>query len=550
VCVGDSLAVARLQMVLGETQRALGFAERAIALQGKARQTLEARLGPDDPDTLTTMNNLAGAYRDAGQLDKAAPLHEQTLEKTKAKLGPDHPDTLNSMESWRGLVRSAAAWTEPRPPASAKRLSCPHRLVGGGGVVHAAWHRFRRNPMRAVAPRTVAFVALMALACRCGADAPTAPAADKAEAVQGNNAFALDLYAKLRSQEGNLFVSPASISTALAMTYAGARGPTADEMAKTLHFTLAPDRLHPALGALLHDLHGDGKSRGYRLAIANALWAQKGQPFLPPYLQLTRQCYGANLQEVDFAGATEEARRTINAWVEKQTQDKIKDLLQQGVLDSTTRLVLTNAIYFKGDWQEPFKKDQTRDAPFQLSSTEKVNVPLMNRTGEFNYLEGDNFQALELPYAGKDLSMVVLLPKKVDGLADVEKTLTAEKLASALAKLRHEEVVVSLPRFQVTSEFSLKGTLAAMGMPLAFSDKADFSGMDGKEDLFLSAVVHKAFVDVNEEGTEAAAATGVVIAWKSLPARQVFRADHPFLFLIRDRRSGSILFLGRLVKPR
>jgi serpin B len=372
---------------------------------------------------------------------------------------------------------------------------------------------------------------------------------DKAAAVKGNNTFAFDLYGKLRAHDGDLFFSPASISTALAMTYAGARGQTAEEMAQTLHFTRDQQQLHSALCALLHDLNGDGKKRGHQLSVANALWAQQGHPFLADFLKLTRENYGASLQEVDFAGSTEQARRTINTWVEKQTQDKIKELLQAGVLTSDTRLVLTNAIYFKGDWNVPFKKEATRDGPFQVAGKDKVTVPLMNQTGNFNYLDGNTFQALELPYVGKDLSMVVLLPKKVDGLADFEKSLTADKLAGWLGKLAEEEVVVTLPKFKATSELSLKDTLTGLGMVQAFSDAADFSGLDGKKDLSLSAVVHKAYVDVNEEGTEAAAATGVVVKTLAIRASAIFRADHPFVFVIRDRKTDSILFLGRLSNP-
>jgi serpin B len=395
----------------------------------------------------------------------------------------------------------------------------------------------------------VGSVVLVALGC--GGRGPGAPAEDRAEAVKGANAFALDLYRRLRGADGNLCFSPASVSTALAMTYAGARGPTAEEMAKTLHFTLGQDRLHPALGALLDDLNRAGRARGSRLAVANALWGQKGHGFLPEFLGLTREHYGAGLQEVDFRGDSEGARRAINAWVEQQTQDRIKDLIREGVLDDNTRLVLTNAIYFKGDWASAFRKDSTRNAPFRLGGAEKVDVPLMWQSGTFGHFDGDGLQALELPYAGKDLSMVVLLPKRADGLADFEKGLTAERLAGWLRQLREQEVIVQLPRFKVTAEFRLGPTLAAMRMPLAFGDGADFSGMDGKKDQYLSEVVHKSFVDVNEEGTEAAAATAVVKAERSGESRltPLFRADHPFVFLIRDRRSDGILFLGRVQNP-
>jgi serpin B len=378
---------------------------------------------------------------------------------------------------------------------------------------------------------------------------------DVKDLVKDNTEFALKLYGQLRTQEGNLFLSPYSISSALAMTYAGARGETADEMARALDFTLPPDRLHPSFAFLTAQLNADEKAkRDYQLSVANALWGQKNFGFLPDFLQLTRTNYGAGLREVDFETATEQARQTINAWVEKETHDKIKELLKPGVLDDSTRLVLTNAIYFKGFWAEQFKKDATHNEDFKTSATAAVKAPLMHRTGDYKYLDGGDFQALELPYKGKDLSMVVLLPKKVDGLAEFEKKLTEANLTGWLGRLRKQEVIVTLPRFKTTREFMLKGPLQALGMKRAFvPGGADFSGMSGTNGkrLFISAVVHKAFVDVNEEGTEAAAATGVVVKLTSarIPGPAVFRADHPFVFLIRDNRSGGVLFMGRLTNP-
>ncbi|HZT83548.1 MAG TPA: serpin family protein [Gemmataceae bacterium] len=403
---------------------------------------------------------------------------------------------------------------------------------------------------------TMGVLAAVVLAAILAADgagrAAEVPAADKAAVVKGDNEFALDLYAKLRAQEGNLFLSPASIATALAMTYGGARGETAEQMAKALHFTLPPDRLHPAFAALLKEINTPGKERGYQLSTANALWGQKGYHFLPGYLKLTRDNYGAGLNEVDFAGNTEGARKTINLWVEKETHDKIKDLIKPGMLDGMTRLVLTNAIYFKGDWVRKFKKERTREEPFFAPGGKQVKTPLMHETSTFKYLDGGTFQALELPYKGRELSMVVLLPKKNDGLPDLEKQLTAARLNEWLGKLRPEEVNVTLPRFKMTAEFQLSSQLSALGMKRAFSKQADFSGMNGgQEPLFISDVIHKAFVDVNEEGTEAAAATAVIVRATSAQPHvpPTFRADHPFVFLIRDNRSGSLLFLGRLVNP-
>jgi len=375
--------------------------------------------------------------------------------------------------------------------------------------------------------------------------------------VKGNNRFALDLYGKLKEKEGNLFFSPYSISTALAMTYGGARGTTAEAMAKTLHFTLDNKELHPAFASLIQDINGDpkqdAKKRGYQLSTANALWAQKGYPFLPQYLRLTKDNYGAGVQEVDFADATEAARKTINDWVEKETHDKIQELLKEGTLTPMTRLVLTNAIYFKGDWASQFKKDQTREDTFHLTADKTIKTPLMHQTRKFGYAENDTYQTLEMPYVGEHLSMVVLLPRKVDGLPALEKALAADNFADNLSRSGKRQVIVTLPKFKTTSEFSLKATLSALGMRVAFSSGADFSGMSSdKESLSLSAVIHKAFVDVNEEGTEAAAATAVVLEPKSeveRPAVPEFRADRPFVFLIRDTRSNSILFLGRINNP-
>jgi serpin B len=387
-----------------------------------------------------------------------------------------------------------------------------------------------------------------------GATAAQAPAApkDTAMLVKDNNTFALDLYGYLRKEKGNLFLSPYSISTALAMTYGGARGSTAEQMAKTLHFTQGQERLPAAFADLIRQINGNGKQRKYQLHVANALWGQRGYQFLPEFLTLTKQHYGAGLNEVDFKAAAEEARQTINRWVEQQTQDKIKDLIKPGMLDSRTRLVLTNAIYFKAAWLTQFSKGATRDADFHLTADNKVAVPTMHQTKEHRYLDGGTFQALELPYESGELSMVVFLPKQVDGLAELEQTLTAARLADWLPRLKQHQVEVALPRFKVTAEFQLNDALAELGMPLAFGQGADFSGMTGKKDFLISAVVHKAFVDVNEEGTEAAAATAVVMKVLSAPPtlqRVTFRADRPFLYLIRDTRTGSILFLGRVMNP-
>jgi len=391
--------------------------------------------------------------------------------------------------------------------------------------------------------------------------------------VQGNNKFALQLYGKLRAGKANLFFSPYSISTALAMTYAGARGQTETQMARVLHFPTEPtgggfdsnkkltkstmrrlgkQQFHSAFGAIIKDLNARGEKGGNELTVANALWGQKGYGFLEEFLGLIKANYGGGLNEVDFVGATESARKTINAWVEKETRNKIKNLIGQGVLNSMTRLVLTNAVYFKGSWARQFKKDRTKEAPFTLLSGDKVDVPMMNQTAEFNYMEADGFQCLELPYMDDVLSMVIFLPKEFDSFRGFEKTLTADNLSQWLAKLRKRKVIVSVPKFKMTCQFGLAGVLKSMGMTNAFSQQADFSGMSDNRDLFISAVIHKAYVHVNEEGTEAAAATAVTMKLTAIGPDQipVFRADHPFIFLIIDNQSGSILFIGRVMNPK
>jgi len=367
--------------------------------------------------------------------------------------------------------------------------------------------------------------------------------------VAGNTQFALDLYARLRTEDGNLFLSPYSVSTALAMTYAGARGETERQMAAVLHFTLEQEQLHPAFAVLESSVKTAGDGSGCTIYVANSLWGQQGYGFLAEFLALNRKHYGAAFSEVDFVRATEQARQTINMWVAQQTQQIIKELLQKGQLDPADVLVLTNAIYFKGDWVSRFDPQQTQDAPFQISATDQVIVPMMQQFGRFAFAAADELDLLELPYAGERLSMVLLLPKKVGGLPALEQSLSKENLDQWLGRLRQQPVRVSLPRFTLGSRFDLTKTLEAMGMSDAFSgSRADFSGMTGRRDLFIGLVIHEAKVEVNEEGTEAAAATVVKMKRSAPPA--AFVADHPFLFLIRDKQTGSILFMGRVANPK
>lgn len=368
------------------------------------------------------------------------------------------------------------------------------------------------------------------------------------------NEFALEVYGQLRSRDGNLFFSPYSIATALAMAQTGARGSTAAQMATVLH--LPSKGSSPGFAGLIREINGDGQPRRYQLHTANALWGQQDLEFHPAFSRRLRLYFDSELHVSPFRTNPENARRTINAWVEKQTHNQIKDLLPLGAVDTNTRLILTNAVYLKGDWVIPFKQGNTVDGPFQVAPDQKVRVPLMGQTNFFRYLEGEGFQALELPYEGEDLSLVVLLPRRVDGLAAFEKALSAKELSKRLGDLRRNkvEVAVTLPKFKVTAAFSLRETLSTMGMPQAFDRSADFSGISGDKELCIGDVVHKAFVNVDEKGSEAAAATAIrILIEKNVdeppPKPKIFLADHPFVFLIRDLRSDTLLFLGRITNP-
>ncbi len=371
--------------------------------------------------------------------------------------------------------------------------------------------------------------------------------------VEGNTALALDIYGQLKASPGNLFFSPYSISTALAMTYAGARGETEKQMGRVLHFGKEQPQLHAAFGELQRQLNEASKQKGLELSIANALWAQKGHPFLPAFLETAKGDYQANLDQADFRTEADAARGEINRWVAQQTKDKIHEILPPGSLDHLTRLVLANAIYFKGVWTKPYDKAETSNQPFYLSAARQVDVPLMHQFDDVRYMENSEFQAVELPYSSGELSMVILLPHRVEGCGTLENRLTPDLLSRSLAQMKRQKVEIFLPRFKLESSFKLNDTLGSMGMLDAFGPEADFSGMDGSRNLFISGVFHKAWGEVNEEGTEAAAATAVAVAasavMKPLPPPPVFRADHPFIFFIRETRSASLLFLGRLANP-
>jgi len=411
---------------------------------------------------------------------------------------------------------------------------------------------------------------LLATASLAGASEPWIGPAD--------NAFALDLYSRLSAKEGNILFSPISLETALAMTYAGARDRTAEQMATVLRLPTGSVAIHTDLGGFLHELNApamDSGKRGYQLSVANALWGQKDFEFQPPFLQLLRQDYRAGLNKVDFRNDKIGARKTINASVAEATHDKIQDLIKDSMLSPETVLVLTNAIYFKGTWATQFEKTATKDEPFYPSGPtpsasspaapairglEPVpgptaasaavdraeTVPMMHQVGPCGYVADQEVQALKLPYLGNELSMIILLPRESAGLAAIEKALTPEKLAAWFSAFGEGMVDIALPKFKLTEAFEVVPELRAMGMIDPFTSHADFSGITGKRDLLISAVVHKAFIDVNEEGTEAAAASAVIAA----PTGRLlaFRADHPFLFFIRHESSGAILFMGRFTE--
>jgi serpin B len=386
---------------------------------------------------------------------------------------------------------------------------------------------------------------------------PNVTQSEQALLVEGNSAFAFELYRALKGKGDNIFYSPYSISLALAMTYAGANGETAQQMADTLQFMLEQERLHPAFNWLDAELAKRGQGaqgkdgKGFRLNIANAIWGQKDYEFLPAFLDVLAENYGAGLRILDFRTETEKSRVAINDWVSDQTEERITDLIPPGAITELTRLVLTNAIYFNAAWENPFDKKMTANGPFYLLDGGQVTVPMMKQTESFGYAEGEGYQAVELPYDGNELSMVILLPASGNFQA-FGKGLQAQQVDAIIKDLQNTRVTLTMPQFKFESQFSLKDTLAEMGMPDAFSpDDADFSGMTGNPELFISDVVHKAFVAVDEDGTEAAAATAVIVGTTSAPTEPpvAVTLDRPFIFLIRDIQTGAILFIGRVLNP-
>ncbi len=387
---------------------------------------------------------------------------------------------------------------------------------------------------------------------------PQVPENDLQELVQGNNEFALQLYQQLQStQDGNLIYSPYSISQALAMTYAGARSETETQMASTLRFTLPKSALHPAFNALgleldkRAELGPEFAESAFRLRIANSLWGQKDYTFLPEFLDTLAENYAAGMSLLDFISDPEAARAVINQWVYDQTEQKIKDLLPEGSITPDTRLVLTNAIYFKAAWANEFDKSSTQEAPFTLLDGSQVQAQMMNIQERFAYASGDGYQVVELPYVGNLMVMTVILPDS-GKFEEIQSKLSAAWLDEVTGSMGTLLIQLGFPKFKFEAAFSLSEILKQMGMPLAFTDQADLSGMDGTDNLYISDVIHKAVIAVDEEGTEAAAATAVIVMVESMPMPEdpiYLTIDRPFLFLIRDRGTGSILFAGRVLDP-
>jgi len=326
-------------------------------------------------------------------------------------------------------------------------------------------------------------------------------------------------------------------------------------MAATVQFLLEQERLHPAFNWLDAELaqRGEGAEgkdgEGFRLNIVNAIWGQKDYSFMPAFLDVQAENYGAGLRILDHINETEKSRLTINNWVSEETEGRIEDLIPQGAIDAWTRLVLTNAIYFNAAWEYPFDENVTADGPFYLLDGGQVTVPMMKQAESFGYTDGEGFQAVELSYDGGELSMVILLPE-VGHFQAFEEGLEAPQVDDIIGGLHVAHVTLAMPKFEFDSEFSLKDTLADMGMPIAFSGAADFSGMTGASDLYISEVLHKAFVSLDEAGTEAAAATAVVMKETGMPTELVeVTIDRPFIFLIRDIETGAILLVGRVINP-
>ncbi|MDA3839418.1 MAG: serpin family protein [Candidatus Delongbacteria bacterium] len=371
-------------------------------------------------------------------------------------------------------------------------------------------------------------------------------------ASEGNNEFMIKAYHELSKDKknDNIFFSPFSISSALAMTFAGSDGNTETEMAKALEFSANNDKFHHDFSIVTNKINEIGKKGNVKLSIANSLWLQDGYTFLDKFINIGKKYYGAEIENLNFA-ESEKSRQIINEWVEKKTNNKIKNLIPKGILDALTKLVLTNAVYFKGEWKEQFKNSGTKKSVFHNSQGNEVSVNMMYNKARYGYYENDKFQFLEMPYKGKEVSMFVLLPKQKDGLKKIEASLDMLTINNAIDNLIEQQVKVYFPKFKLSLSYRLANLMKNLGMNDAFSKKADFSKMTGTKELYISAIIHKTFIEVDEKGTEAAAATAVVMRMKSAPPMDnpEFKADHPFFYFIRENSTGTILFTGRMNDP-
>jgi len=368
------------------------------------------------------------------------------------------------------------------------------------------------------------------------------------------NPFPFDMYRELASREGNIFFSPYSISAALTMTYIGARGETATEMANVLRFAGYEDRIHHVNWMFQNRFDDIPETQGI-IEIANRLWLERSYELLPEFVTAVERHYGAGVETVDFITATEEARIIINNWVAENTRDKIKDILQQGDIDSLTRLVLTNAIYFNSNWLHQFDKAHTRDLPFYTGQNQYITTPMMSRTGSFRYSENADLQWIKIPYTIPNLSMLIFLPRENETftqIGELENKLTSDYFLELINQMVYTQISLSMPRFRDEQRYTLPAELSRLGMPLAFSGNADFSGIFGSRDLFIGNVIHQSFIEVDEEGTEAAAATAVIISRTSMIIEdepKVFNANRPFIYMLFDEITDVILFMGRLERP-
>ncbi len=483
-------------------------------------------------------------------------------------------NTIAEAENKTHVPGALKIWMEKR------FLSSPVLPMNGWGLFKEGIITMIRNPIMYAVAVTVCTVGIFLNAATDSDDKENTAIVsihsvnenEKIKHVEGNNAFAIAMYKTMTEKEkGNFIFSPYSIRTALAMTYAGAKGKTADQMRKALIFSLDNNSLHAAFKSIREMLNTNDKA-SHTLSIVNALWGQQGYTFLQPFLDTNKTYYDSGLNTLDFRHKAEESRKKINLWVENRTNKRITDLIPQGGINGDARLVLTNAVYFYGYWEREFSKDMTKEEQFFINEDQSVPVQMMtHKTGihkdkkykmtAFKFIKNNRWQAVELPYQGNGVSMVIFLPKGRTGLTAIEKELANGALAKEIAhldKTPKQDVIVHLPKWKTT--WGTKdlgsgetGILSELGMKDAFTyGPADFSGMDGSRELYIGAVFHKAFVDVNEQGTEAAAATAVVMdigaAPKAKPIKH-FRADHPFLYVIRENSTGSILFMGRMINP-